>query len=89
MEYDILYSTCLATSLNAEPINFGKKRVCRVLELFFGQVDAVKHCALKEETIIEEAEKLGLLMKRTNGTLEVYIDPTCKFEDKGDDKDGK
>ena len=78
-EYDVRYSICLATSLSAPPLNFGKKRVCRTIKLFFDQIDALKDKIVTEEEIRKEAQKVGLFVKEENDMLAVYIDPTLKF----------
>jgi len=76
-EYDITYSMCLATSLNAEPTNFGPTRVCRIVNLFFEQVDAVRSGALDYPTIRDAANKLGIHTEfnKESGMFEVVIDP--------------
>lgn len=78
-EYDARYSICLATSLSAPPLNFGKKRVCRTIQLFFDQVDALRDKIITEEEIRKEAQRVGLFVREENDMLAVYIDPTLKF----------
>lgn len=81
-KYDARYSMCLATALSAPPLNFGRKRVCDVVKLFFDQVEALRIGTVTEEQIKEEAEKLGVIIKSDNEKLEIYIDP--KIKRKGD-----
>lgn len=77
-KYDARYSMCLATALSAPPLNFGPKRVCDVVKLFFDQVEALRIGTVTEEDIKIEAEKLGVIIKCNDYKLEVYIDPTIK-----------
>jgi hypothetical protein len=81
-KYDARYSMCLATALSAPPLNFGPKRVCDVVKLFFDQVDALRIGTVTEEQIREEAEKLGVIIKCENYKLEIYIDPKIKRKGK-------
>lgn len=79
-KYDARYSLCLATALNAPPLNFGKKRICDVVKLFFDQVSCVNSGIITEEQLREEGKKLGILVEGQDDTLAIYIDPTLKFK---------
>ena len=79
-EYDARYSLCLATAVSSPPYNFGKKRVCGVLGLFFDQVKALEEKTIDEDDVRKIAKKLGVLVQEENDTLAVYLDPTGKFE---------
>lgn len=78
-DYDVRYATCLATALAAPPLNFGSVRVCRVVNLFFGQVEALKIGTVSEEEVREQALKVGVMIKNDDESISVYIDPTLKF----------
>ena len=73
-EYDVNYSICLATALSSPPFNFGKKRVCNVLKLFFDQMKAVDEKVVTAEQLITEAEKVGVFIKNDENKLSVYLD---------------
>jgi hypothetical protein len=77
-KYDIRYSMCLATALSAPPLNFGPKRVCRVVKLFFDQIEALRIGTVTEDQIKEEAEKLGVVVVTNEDKTEIYIDPQIK-----------
>jgi hypothetical protein len=72
-EYDINYSVCLANALAAPPFNFGKKRVCNLLKIFFDQVKAVDDKTVTAEQLIVEAEKVGVFVKNEDNHLEIYL----------------
>ena len=75
-KYDVMYSVAIATTLNAEPFNFGRLRVCRAANLLFGQLDAIQKGVLDADVLAEEAAKLGVITTQTDdGRFEVYLDP--------------
>jgi hypothetical protein len=77
--YDARYSQALAVALSTDPLNFGPKRVCRTVKLFFDQLDGLRLGTITDDQIAEEAKKLGVVAKTTDkGTFEVYIDPSLK-----------
>ena len=81
-KYDARYSMCLATALAAPPLNFGPKRVCDVVKLFFDQIEALRIGTVTEEDIKNEAQKLGVIIKCENYKLEIYIDPKINRREK-------
>jgi hypothetical protein len=74
-KYDLQYSMCLATALSAPPLNFGKKRVCRTLKLFFDQIEGLHIGTITEDQIRTEIEKLGVIIRNDSEKLEIYLDP--------------
>ncbi len=73
-KYDALYSSCLAASLSAPPYNFGRKRVCAFLQLFFGQLEAVNLGTVTDEQLKAVSERLGVYITSDDDTLSVTLD---------------
>jgi hypothetical protein len=80
-KYDARYSSCLTTTLSAPPLNFGKKRVCEAVKLFFDQIEAIQLGTVTDEQVIEEAKKLGVIITSNDHIFEVVVNPQYK-EDK-------
>ena len=77
-EYSVKYSLCLAAALNAEPTNFGKKRVCRTLKLFFDQLEAMDSGLLTIEEVSEVAKKVGIRASEEESQFAITIDERSK-----------
>ena len=77
-EYDLQYSICLASALSADPLNFGKKRVCRTLKLFFDQINGLHGGYITEDLIRKEAERLGVIIVNDEHKMEIYLDPKIR-----------
>ncbi len=72
------YSICMAVALASPPLNFGKKRVCNALQLFFDQMEGIKLKLIEVDDIEEEAKLLGVNIDRTNDIYSINIDSRSK-----------
>ena len=72
-KYDTLYTLALTSTLSAEPFNFGKKRLCQVFDLFFGQVEGLILKTIDPDQLLEEAKKKGITIQNDSGLFEVKI----------------
>jgi len=81
-QYNIRYSTCLATALSAPPFNFESEYVCEIVKLFFDQIEALSSGIVTDIQIKEEAAKLGISVSDNGCNLIVDINPIKNNEEK-------
>jgi len=77
-KYNVRYTMCLATTLSAPPFNFGKKRVCEVVKLFFDQIEGIQLGTIDDKQIEDEARKLGITTQYIDGQFVVDVDSRPK-----------
>lgn len=80
-KYDELYHnfTCaMACTLNAPPMNFGKKRVADFMKLFFDQLEGLKYGTIDRSLMIETAEKVGVKFETQSGNFVIDIDSSTR-----------
>lgn len=76
--YCAKYSQILASALNAPPFNFGKKRVCTLLELFYDQIQGLHNDTIEFALISETAKKLGVIVENKDDKYTITIDARTK-----------
>jgi hypothetical protein len=72
-KYDTLYTLALTSALSSEPFKFGKKRLCEVLDLFFGQVEGLILGTIDPSELLEIAKLKGVTVQNASGKFEVQI----------------
>ena len=72
-KYDKIYTLCVAASLSAPPLNFGRKRACDFMSLFFDQIECINNGNVTLEEMEEEAKKLGITITNENDKFIVNI----------------
>lgn len=76
--YCAKYSQILAVALNAEPYNFGKRRICRLLELFYDQIKGLHDKTIEYELISQTAKTLGVIVENKDEKYTINIDARTK-----------
>lgn len=78
-QYCVTYALCLANSLSAQPLNFGHKRVCNVMELFFDTINEVTTGTRPVSEIIDEAKQVGVSVIDHNGEAIIALGKIVKY----------
>ena len=73
-KYETMYTLALVCSLIDKSFGFGKKRIARVLDLFFGQLAAFNSKAIEVEDFITVAKKVGVTIEHKDGKFTTSID---------------
>jgi hypothetical protein len=77
-KYNKQYTLCLAAALSAPPLNFGRKRACRFMSLFFDQIENLNNGTVTYEQMEIEAKKLGITITYEDDKFVVNINPNKK-----------
>ena len=79
-KYNLRYTRCLATVLSTPPYNFGKKRVCDVVNMFMEQIEGLQLGTITEDQIEDTAAKVGVTCKYEDGLFVVDVNSTKNKE---------
>lgn len=77
-KYEKQYTLCLAAALSAPPLNFGRKRACDFMTLFFDQIECINNGNVTYEEMETEARKLGVTITYEDNKFVVNINANKK-----------